>query len=357
MATDREFQKSFLTDYEGGSARKKLNYWDRAVEYNVMLHEKVDGLKDFINLILQKQEREFLKAAKSQISQLNYEIHTLKAEAQSRDHAEELLRLRTTLDWIRDEAIKLETTCKRLKTDLARWKAKAASLEDDRNFLEKQLKDALKDRKLPEKLPKREEPQTTAFPPIKKQAVDAVKVTLPSTKSGQYLASLLLTYAPDDPGLFVELEKHLTAHEEQWQQSIAHYQRTISKDKRRMQAMNTTFSSAVSTRSELEEVFFDCVKAVRLEVQRRKEVQGHVRSKSTNSQVEAHAGGKFSAGDKKKVLELLVENEGVLTKVYEAMFPHRAKQVKEEAHQLMDIPEETVKDLVQLSASLSPSPF
>lgn len=350
MATDRSLQKSFLTDYEPAAARKKPSFLDKAAEYNSQLHERVDSLQDFITQILKRQEREFLKAAKSQISQLNYEIHTLKKDAMQRDDEEELLRLRSSLEWVRDEAVKLESTCKRLKSDLARWKAKAASLEDDRNFLEKQLKEALKDKRPPlEKPQKREDP---TLPPIRKPVLDMPKITLPNTKAGQFIAQLLITYAPDDPELFVVLEKHMSEQEVQWQVAAEHYKKTIFVEKKRLNTLNTTFSSAIATRSELEEVFFECVKSVRSEVQRRKEVQGHVRSKSTNSHIESHAAAKFSAADKKRVLELLVENETVLTRVYEAIFPHRAKKLREDFTPLTDIPEEKMKDLAQLSAEL-----
>lgn len=315
MATDR----SFLTDFDS-SSRKKASAVERAAEYNQELLTRVDGLKDFIDELLRRQERDYLKATRTQISQLALEISHLKKEAGKRDQEAEILKLKEAVNWIREEAIKIDNTCKKLRSDVLHWKVKASALEDDRNFLEKQLKQVLRDRftasSSPSKAP------SPLLPPLVKKPIPApCKVTLPNTKAGQYLSKLLLTYSAEDPALFTELEQHLTSQENLYTASLAHYRNTIATEKRRLQSVNSTFSTALSTRSELEDVFFDCVKSVRMEVRRRKEQTGHHRSLSQGPEPE-----QLAAADKRKVLELLVENEAVLGKIYETLFPHRRKR-------------------------------
>ena len=324
MATDR----SFLTDFDT-SARKKASAVDRAADYNQQLLDRVDGLKDFIDELLRRQERDYLKATRTQMSQLALEISHLKKEAGKRDQEAEILKLKEAVNWIREEAVKLDGACKKLRTDLLHWKVKASALEDDRNFLEKQLKQVLRDRFTP--VPSQTD--SAFLPPlVKKPVYEPRKLTLPNTKAGQYLTKLLLTYSADDPALFSELEQHLTAQESQYQASLVHYRRTLATEKRRLQSVNSTFSTALSTRSELEDVFFECVKSVRLEVHRRREQAGHHRSQSQGPEPD-----QLAAADKRKVLELLVENEAVLSKVYETLFPHRKKEPDREGDDYLNV--------------------
>lgn len=311
--------RSFLTDYES-TARKKPTALDRAAEYNGQLLEKVDGLKEFIDNLLRRQEREYLKATRTQMSQISLEITHLKQAAAQHDQQAEIQKLKESLNWIRDEAIRMENTCKKLKNDVLHWKIKANSLEDDRNFLEKQLKSVIKEKFAPIK--EKETRENPVFPPITRKNIEEEgKITLPNTKSGKYLSNLLSLYRITDPALFIELEKHLTAQERKFEASVEHYKRTMVSEKRRLQAINTTFSSALSTRSELEDVFFDCVKTVRLEVRRRRDQSQHYRSQSQGME-----GENLTLADKRKVLELLVENEAVLSRVYELLFPHKGKE-------------------------------
>lgn len=69
---------------------------------------------------------------------------------------ERINTLEGSLHWFRQEALKLGTTCESQKKEIGiehtlnvdKWKAKSESLEEDRNFLEQQIKAAKRQNKL-----------------------------------------------------------------------------------------------------------------------------------------------------------------------------------------------------------------
>jgi hypothetical protein len=52
------------------------------------------------------------------------------------------------MDWFRDEAMKLKDQVQNLTKSVDKWKSKAITLEDDRKFLENQLKATRRENKL-----------------------------------------------------------------------------------------------------------------------------------------------------------------------------------------------------------------
>lgn len=61
---------------------------------------------------------------------------------------ERIMNLEKSLEWFRDEALKLGKNCQTLRKDIEKWKAKAENLEDDKSFLEKQIMSSKRQNKL-----------------------------------------------------------------------------------------------------------------------------------------------------------------------------------------------------------------
>lgn len=96
--------------------------------------------------------------------------------------------------------------------------------------------------------------------------------------------------------------------------------------------LKTEKTNFYSRRNELEELFLKCVEETRRDIERRRAVT-LARNNNLNSVLHKTSGKfddsletavkneQFTAGDKRKVLELLLSNENVLLFLYEKLFP------------------------------------
>lgn len=341
---------SFITDVEPQTAHLKPSIFrlEKVTEVHSLLLDKVNSLNDFINEVLKRQEREYLKAVQMHMTQMNTQIKQLKNKAGVKQmemkKEEEMTKLQESLAWVKEEALKLERTCSKLRDDCTHWKLKAEGLESDRKFLEKQLKQAMRQLRAYESEGRKEE-MAKPLPMLFKQTV-GVKVELPPTKAGQLIGQLVAKYSPSDPELFSQLEAYMTSQEDLHRSTLRHYQRILSSEKRKIDSLNSTFSSSYMVKSDLETLFFECVEEVRKAATKRMHTSyGHRRNGSTAYEKEAH----LTAADKVKILELLVDNEQVLILLHQHLFPHRKLGSREQAQPVADLPEEQLHDLVLLS--------
>jgi len=340
---------SFLTDVDPQTGHLKPGSFrmEKVTEVHSLLLDKVNSLNDFINEVLKRQEREYLKAVQMHMTQMKTQINQLKNKAGVKQmelkKEEEMIKLQESLAWVKDEALKLEHTCKKLRDDCTRWKLKAEGLESDRKFLEKQLKQAMRQLRAYEGEGRKEEATSQPLPQLFKPT--SMKVELPSTKAGQVIGQLVAAFSPSDPQLFSQLEAYMTSQEDQYRSTLRHYQRILSSEKRKIDSLNSTFSTSFMAKSDLETLFFQCVEEVRKTANRRMQTSySHRRNGSLTSEKEH-----LNSADKVKILELLVDNEQVLILLHQHLFPHRKLGSREQTQPVADLPEEQLRDLVLLS--------
>jgi hypothetical protein len=102
--------------------------------------------------LLNEHEKDFFLAYKTHMYTVQREIKTLRMKA---DHEEAKTREDTTikdlegeLDWFMTEALRLDELCKGYKKEVDKWKQKAEALDEDRRFLEDQIKGAKRQNKI-----------------------------------------------------------------------------------------------------------------------------------------------------------------------------------------------------------------
>jgi hypothetical protein len=102
--------------------------------------------------LLNEHEKDFFLAYKTHMYTVQREIKTLRVKA---DHEEAKTREDTTikalegeLDWFTTEALRLDELCTGYKKEVDKWKQKAEALDEDRRFLEDQIKGAKRQNKI-----------------------------------------------------------------------------------------------------------------------------------------------------------------------------------------------------------------
>ena len=111
--------KSFITEV---GKIKEGSSQERIIEYNNLIKAQMNNLNSDIDLVLQRHEQDFLNAFKCQMYNLYTQIKELKKAANNTGanlkHNEELHNLQKSLDWFRQEAIKLGETAEESKKEI-----------------------------------------------------------------------------------------------------------------------------------------------------------------------------------------------------------------------------------------------
>ena len=319
-------ERTFLTDMM--KQNKEVNYLEKIEEYHGVLLKQVDMLDTHIVTVLQKHEQDFLNAFKCQMFSLYGQLKELKKKNDENEirlkRDEQLNTLQKSLDWFRQEAIKLGESTQFYKKEADKWKAKAESLQDDRNFLENQLKNTKRKLKLLEIERKFNDDDSLKSSIAPSQ--EALNKFVPNSKTGEIIEDLYNKHGSQ--GNFLnELETYFHDLEVKYNESIRHLKSLVDVEKKKVKQITAQHSSNFFVKSDLENLFLECVEEVRKEISRRKakSLVDQKYSKRSNT-VQPDERMVMTPSDKRKILELLISNEQVLILLYERLFPHRASQ-------------------------------
>lgn len=125
---------------------------DRVQDLHGQLSGVVGALSTKVAGVLKKQETEFLSAYRAHMYNVQRELQELRtkvknAELQLQRDAK-IKELTQERDWFRKEALRLDSYATSIKKEMQFMEDKLSSVEEDRAWLEKQLKNAKKQNKL-----------------------------------------------------------------------------------------------------------------------------------------------------------------------------------------------------------------
>ncbi|CAE7936538.1 unnamed protein product [Symbiodinium necroappetens] len=137
-ALDRQKKREeLLVDTEGGT---------KILGLHQDLQALVDVLDERVESKLSANEKAYFVAYKSFMFTVQKEYKELKQKADEEEtktrRDAKIQSLEKELDWFMNEALRLDELVKKYKKELDKWKGKAEALEDDRQFLENQIKQA-----------------------------------------------------------------------------------------------------------------------------------------------------------------------------------------------------------------------
>lgn len=109
-------------------------------------------LEQRMEKLLAEHEKDFFLAYKTHMYGVQRDIKTLRMKADHEDaktrEDTKIRALEGELDWFMTEALRLDELCKGYKKEVDKWKSKADALDEDRRFLEDQIKGAKRQNKI-----------------------------------------------------------------------------------------------------------------------------------------------------------------------------------------------------------------
>jgi len=302
--------------------------------------------------LLREHEQDFFLAYKTHMYTVQKDIKALRhkaeqEEAKTREDTK-IKALEGELDRFMTQALRLDELCKGYKKEVDKWKAKAEALDEDRRFLEDQIKGAKRQNKILRAAAERARSSAYTALLATKAKAEAPgdqgdgAATLPKAEVGVRPSSTGRStggkrpkegraMTPDVVSTGGTLQKAQDATlpiasfgagnaspgptgrsvlgseaEQRYIEAIQTLKDSIEREQYTVRMLQATRATAYSHKSELEEFFLKCVDEARKELMRKKHITIN-REKS----------------DREKVLEATLNNEDILVCLYEKLFPHR----------------------------------
>mmetsp|Transcript_45132 Transcript_45132/g.107342 ORF Transcript_45132/g.107342 Transcript_45132/m.107342 type:complete len:445 (+) Transcript_45132:99-1433(+) len=331
---------------DGKSAQQKFRALEstragpQITEYHKDIENLALTLDQRMGALLREHEKDFFLAYKTHMYNVQKEIRALKVkadleEAKTKEDSK-IKELERELDWFMTEALRLDELCKGYKKEVDKWKSKAEALDEDRRFLEDQIKGAKRQNKILRAAAERAKssaysaimvarqknegaghggyPSSESLPPARGSAATGLRearARTPDLQGGATGSGGTLALA--DVSADGSVARTTVIHglmgsdaEERYIEAIQTLKESIIREQHNIRMLQAARSSSYCQKSELEELFLKCVDEARRELVRKK-----------------HRQVKQEKSEKEQVMEALLHNEDVLVCLYEKLFPHR----------------------------------
>lgn len=305
---------------------------DRILEYQAAINTQLNELDHDLDSVLTRHEQDFLNAFKVQLFKLYSQIKELKKAANTTEifikHQEEVTMLQKIIEETKNSSNKFEQQVEEHKKETADLKSKIKDLEKECKILQDKLK-ATKRKMKKNFITEHKE----VFEPCEKyERVPDPKVKqnekihfVPSCKSGETILGILNSYPKLDVNFMKDIESLMEKQARHFEEASKHLKTVILTERKKFQNYSLASTSFVSQKHDLESVFLDCVEEVKREVNHRRAQSLNLQKYPTKTlRLPKETDQFFTPADKRKIIELLINNDRVLIMLYEALFPFRA---------------------------------
>eukprot|EP00397_Hematodinium_sp_SG-2012_P054899 GEMP01066590.1.p1 GENE.GEMP01066590.1~~GEMP01066590.1.p1 ORF type:complete len:314 (+),score=77.27 GEMP01066590.1:181-1122(+) len=263
----------------------------RITELHEELKKLAENMDKKVHNMLREHEQDFFFAYKAHMYVLQKEFKALKAKADEEDtktrRDSKIQSLERELDWFMAEALRLDELCKGYKKEVDKWKAKSEAIEEDRRYLEDQIKGSKRQNKVLRAAVERAQYAASVAaqpqkPPSPKQGVEPFvlpQIRPSSADEYQQQGRLEDGRLSAPPGIHVatasnktlqQKQKAISADEQKYLETVRGLKSEVLQEQNSMRAIRAEMTDAYSLKSMLEEFFLECIDESRKDLSRRK---------------------------------------------------------------------------------------
>jgi hypothetical protein len=322
---------------------------DRVNDLHGKVTHIVHNLSDKLGLVLKKQEKDFLSAYRAHMYNVQKELQNLRSKVDEAELAmkkdAKIVGLQKERNWFRKEALRLDAFATNIKKDLKFMREKLLTIEEDRNWLEKQLKASKKQNKLlraeleirlsstPVHTPM-DDPRAMSpmFPPTR-QSGRSMTATPSMGMRGPIVGDARNSGMHRSKSQKPKASAKIIAENKDLKENVRMLKRQLKVAQNELINLHAATVEQDNEKSDLEELFLRCVDTVKRDVERRK-AEPSTGFKATRTKRQQEGGhnslgrvsppvklSQFTAPDRRRVVEELLSQDEVLAYLYDALFP------------------------------------
>ncbi|CAG9318403.1 unnamed protein product [Blepharisma stoltei] len=324
---------------------------DKITEYYNQLHDTLESFDTKVNTVIHSHEKDFLGAFRNIMAKVKKEMTKLREltdeQALMIKRDQVVQELQNSLYWFQNEAVKLGEACSKVQARYDNVKQKVHGLEAENIALEQQVKILMRQNEtLKENLGFKFEESD-----IKLDHFEEKKANLETDiKNEGFLTTLALSYNIENKEFIGKIEDYLRSQEISFLRTLDHQRKIISNLKKQLREFTSEKAKGFLERSDLEDLFLDCVEEVRKEVVRRKSRENSEKRNRQTLQSNVH----LTAIDKRLILEKFIANEQVIAVLYDTLFPWKGEKGSSEASHPLFTPTQTKEEKSPRKGGLFP---
>lgn len=346
--------------------------YQEIVDHHKNVTNFLSTLDERVSVLLKEHNNDFMLSFKTYWSQCEKTLDKLKQKKDSEDaktkEDKKIQKLESKLEWFMSEKARLEDLCERIKVEVGRTKIKAEALQEERRFLDGQIKGAKRQNKVLRAASNRARTSTsdalqfsggsadannevehTALMPPSPEVRRRPASASCNSRQGPPTSKMTLgkfSKTPEPSETLLRCGKHMTGHgksmtrghtctllpiatvsapsnalvpcnpaspsplgnemEKRYMDAIQHMTESVARERNTVRMLQASRTAVYAKKSELEEFFLKCIHEARRDLDRKRHLTVHKRR-----------------DQKEELREAMLFNEDVLVCLYEQIFPHR----------------------------------
>lgn len=334
-------EETFITGLRGEEGKTPA-YMTKVRLLNDQLQDAVTNMSDNVGILLKEREKDFLAAYRHHMYTVQQELQDAKEKVHQADMAmknnDQMKKLRKERDWFRGEAIRLDNLTEGMRKDLEVIHEKVESIEEDRTWLESQLKSSKKQIKALRSEVEADARARTSWGGSGEESNRQSNVGSRSGIMGSRNSLPMVSNTPSPRMDHIELS---AGRERKYKEQIKLLRKQLKQEQKQLREIRLIAVNEQSTSSELEEFLLMAIDDVKRDVAKRK-ANTLLQIARSGSQSPQRRRGRDKRGavkmedelpslqelysvDRVNVIKKLLEKDEVLAFIYNSLFPEYTK--------------------------------